>query len=271
LHWQAETPVSNVADMSLPGVSNKLAGKVALVTGGNSGIGLLATAERFAAEGAYVFITGRRKPALTEAVEKIGPKSVMAIEADSSNLADLDRVYSAVRQQKGGLDVVFANAGGGEFLGLEAITEEHYERTFDSNVKGVLFTVQKALPLLREGSSIIINASTAGSMGIPELSVYSGTKAAIRNFIRSWVLELKGRNIRINALSPGPIDTPDLRGLAPTPEAAEALVKSMIETIPLGRMGLPDEVARCVVFLATEESSFVNGSELFVDGGAAQV
>ncbi|HEX6564106.1 MAG TPA: SDR family oxidoreductase [Chthoniobacterales bacterium] len=256
--------------MSLPGVSNKLSGRVALVTGGNSGIGL-ATAERFVAEGAYIFITGRRKHALDEAVDKIGSNFVTAIEADSANLADLDRVYSVIKQQKGGLDIVFANAGGGEFLALDLISEEHYEKTFNSNVKGVLFTVQKALPLLRKGASIILNASTAGSMGIPAMSVYSGTKAAIRNFIRSWILDLKGRDIRINAVSPGPIETPGLRGLAPTPEAAEALVKSMIETIPLGRMGCPDEVARCVVFLASDDSSFINGSEVFVDGGAAQI
>lgn len=166
---------------------------------------------------------------------------------------------------------MFANAGGGEFLPLGLITEEHYDKTFNSNVKGVLFTVHKALPILGKGASIILNASTAGSMGIPAMSVYSGTKAAIRNFMRSWVLDLKGRDIRINAVSPGPIETPGLRGLAPTPEAAELLVKSMIETIPLGRIGLPDEVARCVVFLASEDSSFVNGSELFVDGGAAQI
>jgi hypothetical protein len=256
--------------MSLPGVSNKLSGKIALVTGGNSGIGL-ATAERFVAEGACVFITGRRKHALDEAAEKIGRDFVTAIEADASNLVDLDRVYTVIKEKDDGLDIVFANAGGGEFLPLGLITEEHYDKTFNSNVKGVLFTVQKALPILGKGASIILNASTAGSMGIPAMSVYSGTKAAIRNFMRSWVLDLKGRDIRINAVSPGPIETPGLRGLAPTPEAAELLVKSMIETIPLGRIGLPDEVARCVFFLASEDSSFVNGSELFVDGGAAQI
>ncbi|MDI1433267.1 SDR family oxidoreductase [Polyangium sorediatum] len=246
-----------------------LEGKVAVVTGGSTGIGL-AAAKRFAAEGARVFITGRRKAELDAAVAAIG-SSAVGIRADSSNLADLDQLYTVVREQAGRIDVVFANAGGGEFLPLGAITEEHYDKTFNTNVKGVLFTVQKALPLLVDGGSIILNASTTSTMGTESFSVYSATKAAVRNFARSWILDLKARRIRVNVISPGPIKTPGLASLAPTEEEAKALLQGLASTIPLGRLGDPDEVGKAAVFLASDASSFVNGAELFVDGGYAQI
>ncbi|TKD13000.1 SDR family oxidoreductase [Polyangium fumosum] len=246
-----------------------LEGKVAVVTGGSTGIGL-AAAKRFAAEGARVFITGRRKAELDAAVAAIGSNAV-GVRADSSNLADLDHLYDVVREQAGRIDVVFANAGGGEFLPLGAITEEHYDKTFNTNVKGVLFTVQKALPLLVDGGSIILNASTTATMGTESFSVYSATKAAVRNFARSWILDLKARRIRVNVISPGPIKTPGLASLAPTEEEAKALLQGLASTIPLGRLGDPDEVGKAAVFLASDASSFVNGAELFVDGGYAQI
>ncbi|HVK63724.1 MAG TPA: SDR family oxidoreductase [Polyangium sp.] len=246
-----------------------LEGKVAVVTGGSTGIGF-AAAKRFAAEGARVFITGRRQAELDAAVAAIG-SSAVGIRADSSNLADLDRLYDVIREQAGRIDVVFANAGGGEFLPLGAITEEHYDRTFNTNVKGVLFTVQKALPLLVDGGSIILNASTTSTMGTESFSVYSATKAAVRNFARSWILDLKARRIRVNVISPGPIKTPGLASLAPTEEQAKALLQGLATTIPLGRLGDPDEVGKAAVFLASDASSFVNGAELFVDGGYAQI
>jgi NAD(P)-dependent dehydrogenase (short-subunit alcohol dehydrogenase family) len=250
-------------------MSKKLEGKVAVVTGGTSGIGL-AAAKRFAAEGAYVFITGRRQPELDAAVKEIG-KHVTGVRGDVSILADIDRLYDAVQQQKRPIDVLFANAGGGEFAPLGAITEEHFDRTFAINVKGVLFTVQKALPLLRDGGSIILTGSTTGTKGSPAFSVYSATKAAIRNFARNWILDLKDRHIRVNTLSPGPIDTPGLHDLGGTEEQARQLKAHLISTVPLGRLGEPDEVAKAAVFLASDDSSFVNGVELFVDGGMAQV
>ncbi|MDC0749693.1 SDR family oxidoreductase [Polyangium mundeleinium] len=246
-----------------------LEGKVAVVTGGSTGIGF-AAAKRFASEGARVFITGRRQAELDAAVAAIG-SSAIGVRADSSNLADLDRLYDVVREQAGRIDVVFANAGGGEFLPLGAITEEHYDRTFNTNVKGVLFTVQKALPLLVDGGSIILNASTTSTMGTESFSVYSATKAAVRNFARSWILDLKARRIRVNVISPGPIKTPGLASLAPTEEQAKALLQGLATTIPLGRLGDPDEVGKAAVFLASDASSFVNGAELFVDGGYAQI
>jgi NAD(P)-dependent dehydrogenase (short-subunit alcohol dehydrogenase family) len=250
-------------------MSKKLEGKVAVVTGGNSGIGL-ATAKQFVAEGAYVFITGRRQPELDAAVKAIGA-NVTGVRGDVSNLADLDRLYEAVQQKKSHIDVLFANAGGGEFAPLGAITEEHYDKTFAINVKGVLFTVQKALPLFRDGGSIILNSSITGSKGTPALSVYSASKAAVRNFARSWVLDLKDRKIRVNVVSPGPIETPGLNGLALTEEQVQQFKAQMASAVPLGRIGASDEIAKAVVFLASDDSSFVNGIELFVDGGMAQI
>jgi NAD(P)-dependent dehydrogenase (short-subunit alcohol dehydrogenase family) len=250
-------------------MDGKLEGKIAVVTGGTSGIGL-ATAKRFVAEGAVVFITGRRQAELDRAAEEIGPKAV-AVRADSSSLTDLDRLYGRVKMEKGRIDILFANAGVGEFATLGEITEEHYDKTFNTNVKGVLFTVQKALPLFRDGGSIILNASTVASMGTAAFSVYSATKAAVRNFARSWILDLADRHIRVNAVSPGPIATPGLDGLAATEEQARQFKAGMVANISLGRLGAPDEVAKAVVFLASDDSSFVNGAEIFVDGGFAQI
>jgi NAD(P)-dependent dehydrogenase (short-subunit alcohol dehydrogenase family) len=250
-------------------MGHTLQGKVAVVTGGTTGIGL-ATAKRFAAEGATVFITGRRQAELDAAVKAAGPR-VTGVRADMSKLADIDRLYEVVRQQSAPIDILFANAGGGEFAPLGTITEKHFDETFATNVKGVLFTVQKALPLLRDGASILLTSSTAGVQGTPAFSVYGASKAAIRNFARSWVLDLKERHIRVNAISPGPIKTPGLRGLAKSEEEAQSMFGHMASTIPLGRLGDPDEVAKAAVFLASDASSFVNGAELFVDGGAAQI
>jgi NAD(P)-dependent dehydrogenase (short-subunit alcohol dehydrogenase family) len=247
----------------------KLAGKIALITGGNSGLGL-ATAKRFVAEGAFVFITGRRQAALDAAVKDIG-SNVVAIQGDVSKLADIDRLFETVKRQKGSLDILFANVGWGEFVPLGSITEEHFDKTFDTNVKGLLFTVQKALPLLRDGSSIILNASIAASTGTPAFSVYSASKAAVRSFARCWALDLKARKIRVNVVSPGPIDTPGLRALAPTEEQIPQFKADIAASIPLGRIGEPDELASAVLFLASDDSSFITGTELFVDGGMAQI
>nr|WP_250124909.1 SDR family oxidoreductase [Chroococcidiopsis sp. CCMEE 29] len=249
---------------------HKLSGKVALVTGGSSGIGL-ATAKRFVAEGAYVFITGRRQTELDAAVDEIG-KNVTGIQGDVSNLADLDRLYATIKQEQGRLDVIFANAGYGEFIPLGAITEEHFDKTFNTNVKGLLFTVQKALPLMPEGASIILNASTASIKGIPASSVYSATKAAVRSFARTWIVDLKDRQIRVNVVSPGLIPTPAydlLWGLSE--EQLKELVANLAKNVPLGRAGTSDEVAKAVVFLASDDSSYVSGIELFVDGGFTQI
>jgi NAD(P)-dependent dehydrogenase (short-subunit alcohol dehydrogenase family) len=248
----------------------KLEGKIAVITGGNSGIGL-ATAQRFVSDGAYVFITGRRQSELDEAVKQIGT-NVSGIQGDVSNLADLDRLYSTVKKEKGRIDTLFANAGVGELVPLEAITEAHFDKTFGINVKGLLFTVQKALPLFQDGGSIILNASIAASKGFEGLSIYSATKAAVRSFARSWTVELKNHKIRVNAISPGPIDTPGIRtGLIQNEEQIKQFIASQVATIPLGRMGDPDDVANVVSFLASDESSFITGIELFVDGGAAQI
>jgi NAD(P)-dependent dehydrogenase (short-subunit alcohol dehydrogenase family) len=250
-------------------MSSKLEGKIALVTGGSSGIGL-ATAQRFVKEGAYVYITGRRQPELDAAVKTIGA-GVTAVRGDASNLSDLDQLFGRIKQEKGRLDIVFANAGGGSFAPLGSITEEQYDQTFNTNVKGLLFTVQKALPLIPDGGSIILNASIVSIKGMPAFSVYSATKAAVRSFARGWTADLKDRKIRVNVVSPGPIETPAMDGLAPTEEERQAFRAQMTSTVPLGRMGQPDEIAKAVVFLASDDASFVAGIELFVDGGSAQV
>jgi NAD(P)-dependent dehydrogenase (short-subunit alcohol dehydrogenase family) len=247
----------------------KLEGKVALVTGGNSGIGL-ATAKRFASEGARVFITGRREAELGAAVAAIGD-SAIGIRSDVSNLDDLDRLYSRISEASGRIDVLFANAGGGEFVPLSAVTEDHYERTFATNVKGTLFTVQKALPLMTSGASIILTGSTAASTGTPAFSVYAASKAAIRSFARNWILDLKGTGIRVNVLAPGSTSTPGWHGLAPSDEANREMIASVEAATPLGRLADPDEIAAAALFLASAESSFINGIELFVDGGVAQI
>jgi NAD(P)-dependent dehydrogenase (short-subunit alcohol dehydrogenase family) len=248
---------------------NKLEGKVAVITGGNSGIGL-ATAKRFVAEGAYVFVTGRRQTELNVAVRDIG-KNVTDVQGDVSNLADLDRLYSIVRQQKGRIDILFANAGLGEFSTLGEISEAHFDKTFDVNVKGLLFTVQKAVPLFKDGGSIILNSSIAGSKGVEGFSVYSASKAAVRSFARTWTVDLRYRKIRVNAISPGPIDTPAFSDLMRNEEQSRQLKKDLVSNVPLRRMGTPDEVAKVALFLASDESSYVTGIELFVDGGAAQI
>src|ERR1700722_12842990 len=246
-------------------MSGKLEGKVAVITGGNSGIGL-ATAERFVAEGASVFITGRRQAQLDEAVKKIGNRAT-GVQGDVSKLADLDRLYATVKEKAGRIDILFANAGIAEFAPLGAISEEHYDSIFDANVKGVLFTVQKALPLMPDGAWILLNASIVA----PSFSVYSATKAAIRSFARGWILDLKDRKIRVNAISPGPIETPGLNGLVQNEEQGKEFRSALLAGVPLGRFGTPDEIAKAAVFLASDDSSFVTGTELFVDGGAAQI
>jgi NAD(P)-dependent dehydrogenase (short-subunit alcohol dehydrogenase family) len=250
-------------------MAGKLDGKVAVVTGGNSGIGL-ATARRFAAEGAKVVITGRRQAELDRAVAEVGHGAI-GVQGDVSKLSDLDRLYDTVKKAHGRVDVLFANAGGGKFAPLGEITEEHFDREFGINVKGLLFTVQKALPLFTDGGSIILNASIVSIKGMPAFSVYSATKAAVRSFARTWTVDLKGRKIRVNALSPGPIDTPGADGLAGSKEEAEQLKAGLAAQVPLGRMGEPDEIAKVAVFLASDDSSFVTGVELFVDGGMAQI
>ena len=240
----------------------KLQGKVAIITGGTTGIGL-ASAKLFVEEGAYVFITGRRQKELDEAVKAIG-SNVTGVQGDVSKLADLDRLYETVGKQ-GRLDIVFANAGFGEFAPLGTITEQHFDSLFNTNVKGALFTVQKSLPLLNDGGSIILTGSVAGSKGTPAFATYGATKAAIRNFVRAWTVELKDRRIRSNVLSPGPTETPAI-GQQP----ADAMAR-LLSTIPMGRMGKADEIAKAALFLASDDSSFVTGIELFVDGGRAQI
>lgn len=243
-------------------------GKVALVTGGSSGIGLGA-AQELASQGARVFITGRRQAELDAAVEAIGP-SATAIRADASVLDDLDAVYVQIARTAGRLDILFANAGGGDMLPLGAITEEHFDRIFGTNVRGVLFTVQKALPLLTDGASVILTSSTTSIQGTANFSVYSASKAAVRNFARSWALDLKDRGIRVNVVSPGPVRTPGLGELVPD-EARQGLFDALASQVPLGRLGEPGEIGKAVAFLASESASFINGIELFVDGGMAQV
>ena len=247
----------------------KLEGKIALVTGGNSGIGL-ATAKRFVNEGAYVFITSRRERELAAAVKEIG-SNVTGVQGDVSNLDDLDRLFAQIKREKGRLDIVFANAGVAKFAPLGTITEELYDSIFSINVKGLLFTVQKALPLLPDGASIILNASIVASKGLPANSVYSATKAAVRSFARTWTTDLKARRIRVNAVSPGSTDTPGLNELLASSETGEQRRKMISSIVPLGRFGTPDEIAKAVVFLASDDSSYITGTELFVDGGFAQV
>jgi NAD(P)-dependent dehydrogenase (short-subunit alcohol dehydrogenase family) len=240
----------------------KLQGKLAIITGGTTGIGL-ASAKLFVEEGAYVFITGRRQKELDEAVKAIG-SNVTGVQGDVAKLADLDRLYETVGK-KGRLDIVFANAGFGEFAPLGKITEQHFDSLFNTNVTGALFTVQKSLPLLNDGGSIILTGSVAGSKGTPAFAIYGATKAAIRNFVRAWTVELKDRRIRSNVLSPGPTETPAI-GQQP----ADAMAR-LLSTIPMGRMGKADEIAKAALFLASDDSSFVTGIELFVDGGRAQI
>jgi len=247
----------------------RLDGKIALVTGGNSGIGL-ATAKHFVDEGAYVFITGRRDAELTAAVKEIG-KNVTAVRGDVSNLGDLDRLFAQIKTEKGRLDIVFANAGVARYGRLGEISEELYDTTFDINVKGVVFTVQKALPLMPDGAAIIVNSSIVGSKGFSANSIYSATKAAVRSFARTWTTDLKDRRIRVNAISPGSIDTPGLSDLLASSDVGEQRKKMISASVPLGRFGTAEEIAKAVVFLASNDSSYVTGIELFVDGGIAQV
>ncbi|MEX3638242.1 SDR family NAD(P)-dependent oxidoreductase [Paraburkholderia sp. BR14320] len=254
-------------------MARKLDNKIALVTGATSGIGL-ATAQRFAAEGAHVYLTGRRQAELDAAVKSIrdaGGKATGA-RVDSTRLAELDALYAQIKEEQGRLDVLFANAGGGSMLPFGNITEEHFDDTFNRNVKGVLFTVQKALPLLARGASVILTGSTAGSAGTAAFSVYSASKAAVRSFARNWILDLKDRQIRVNTISPGATRTPGLLDLAGDDAAQrEGLANYLAAQIPMGRLGEPGEIASAALFLASDDASFVNGIELFVDGGQQQI
>jgi NAD(P)-dependent dehydrogenase (short-subunit alcohol dehydrogenase family) len=252
-------------------IPKRLEGKTAVVTGGSVGIGL-ATAQRFVQEGAHVFITGRRQTELDKAVKQID-KNVTGVQGDVSNLADLDRLYTTVKQVKGQIDILFANAGVYEqpLTPLGSITESHFDKIFNINVKGLLFTVQKALPLLKDGGSIILTASIGGSKGYEGLSVYGATKAAVRSFARSWTADLKHRKIRVNVVSPGPINTAMISDTYDSDKREEQLINNFVNTIPLGRIGNPEEVAKAVSFLASDDSSYVTGIELFVDGGIAQI
>jgi NAD(P)-dependent dehydrogenase (short-subunit alcohol dehydrogenase family) len=251
-------------------MTSKLAGKIAVITGGSSGIGL-AHGKRFVNEGAYVFITGRRRSELDAAVKEIG-HDVAGVQGDVSNPSDLDKLYGVVKEQKGKLDIVFANAGIGEFAPLGQITEDHFDKQFNVNVKGLLFTVLKALPLLQSGGSIVLNASIVSITGSPAFSVYSATKAAARSFARTWCVDLKERKIRVNAISPGVVPTPGYNtSLGMTQQQVDQFVEASIGNVPLGRPGTTDEIAKAVSFLASDDSSYVNGIELFVDGGLAQI
>jgi NAD(P)-dependent dehydrogenase (short-subunit alcohol dehydrogenase family) len=241
----------------------KLQGKVAVITGGSEGIGL-ATAQLFVHEGAYVFITGRRQKELDEAVIAIG-SNVTGVQGDVAKLADLDRLYQTVSKVKGRIDIIFANAGVGEFVPLPNVSEEHFDKLFNINVKGALFTVQKGLPLLNDGGSIILTGSVASVKGTAAFGVYAASKAAIRSFVRTWTTDLKDRRIRSNVVSPGPINT------ALTNRQSADVIARIVSTVPMGRMGEPDEVAKAALYLASDDSSFVTGVELFVDGGRAQI
>lgn len=251
-------------------MAEKLAGKIALITGGSSGLGL-ATAKRFIAEGAQVVVTGRRQSELDIAVNELG-SSALGIRSDVSILADLDRLYEMIRERFGKLDIVFANAGGGAFVRLGEITEEHFDKYFDINVKGTLFTVQKALPLMSAGGAIILNGSMVTIKGLPGFSVYAATKAALRSFARTWAVDLIGKDIRVNIVSPGTVITPAYKNeLGMTDKQIKAFETDAATKTPLGRSGTPDEIAKAVVFLASDDSSYITGTELFVDGGAAQI
>lgn len=249
-------------------MNKQLDGKIALVTGGTSGIGL-ATAQVLAAQGAQVFITGRRQAELDAAVDAIGAAAT-GIRADASKLTELDAVYAQIAKQAGRLDILFANAGGGDMQPLGAISEEHFDRIFGTNVRGVVFTVQKALPLLVDGASVILTGSTTSVKGTASFSVYSASKAAVRNFARSWALDLKDRGIRVNVVSPGPVRTPGLGELVPN-EHRQGLFDALAAQVPLGRLGEPEEIGKVVAFLGSDAASFINGAELFVDGGMAQI
>lgn len=242
----------------------KLQGKIAVITGGASGIGL-ATAKRFTAEGAFVYLFGRRQEALDEALAELG-SNACAIQGDISKSEDLDRLFAAVKSEKGRLDILFANAGLGELVALDAITPEHFDRTFDINVKGTLFTVQKALPLMSSGGSIVLTGSTTGVMGTPAMSVYSASKAAVRNFARSWAQDLRGTGIRVNVLSPGLTETEKVKEMLD-----EDILAGQVQATPLGRMGDPVDTAAVAAFLASDDSRFMTGGEVFVDGGFAQI
>jgi NAD(P)-dependent dehydrogenase (short-subunit alcohol dehydrogenase family) len=248
---------------------SKLQGKVAVITGGSSGIGL-ATARRFVTEGAHVFITGRRQAELDTAVAQIG-RGVTAVQGDVSDLDDLKRLYARVVEQTGKIDVLFANSGIIETVPLGQITPKHFDHTFGVNTRGLLFTVQNALPLIRDGGSIIVTGSIAWMKGMPGHSTYSASKAAVRSFVRTWTLELKDRGIRVNSLSPGPVDTPIIEGQFATQAQADQFKAGIAAAIPLGRLGRPDELAAAALFLASNESSFVTGIDLCFDGGIAQV
>jgi NAD(P)-dependent dehydrogenase (short-subunit alcohol dehydrogenase family) len=250
-------------------MTKKLEGKVAVITGGSSGIGL-ATAQRFAAEGAKVVITGRRQPELDAAVKEIGGDAI-GVRGDVANLADLDRLYATVKEKHGRVDVLFANAGGGSFATLEQVTEDHFDQTFDINVKGLLLTVQGALPLLNDGASVILPGSTAATSGAVAMGVYAASKAAVRSFARTWANELKARGIRVNAIAPGPTDTPGISGVAADEQQAAQLKQALAGQVPLGRMGRPEEIADAVLFLASSQSSFITGTNLYVDGGLNQI
>ncbi len=247
----------------------RLNGKIAVITGGNSGMGL-ETARRFVAEGAKVVITGRRRKELDAAVKSIG-RNVTGVQGDVSKLDDLDRLYARVREKHGHIDILFANAGLAQMAPLDQVTEEFFDLHFDVNVKGLFFTVQKALPLMRDGSSIILNSSIAGRMGMAGMSVYSATKAAVRSFSRTWTMDLKDRKIRVNTLSPGPIETPIFGKMGLTADQTREFGERVLEQVPMGRMGTSDEIARAVVFLASDDSSYITGIDLCVDGGMAQI
>lgn len=247
----------------------KLEGKIAVITGGNSGIGL-ATAKRFVEEGAHVVITGRREDALKEAAASIG-KNVTTVAGDISRLEDLDRLYAVVKEKHGHIDVLFANAGWGEIAPLATATETHFDQTFDLNVKGTFFTTQKALPLFKDGGSIILNSSVANVRGDAAFTAYAASKAAVRSFARGWTTELKERKIRVNSLSPGPIETPALDKVGLPPEQVAQAVEAFTSQVPLGRRGRPEEIAAVVVCLASDESSYITGVDLAVDGGMAQI
>jgi len=247
----------------------KLTGKIAVITGGSSGIGL-ATAKLFVQEGAYVFITGRRQTELEKAKAEIG-KNVTAVQGDVAQLSDLDKLYAAVKSEKGVLDIVVANAGIVERVTTKDVTPEHYDKTFNVNVRGSFFTVQKALPLLRDGGSIVLVASGVHIKGFPFFVTYAATKAAMRSFVRSWAADFKDRGIRVNTLSPGPVDTPIREGQSESKEQAEVMKKQLAQMVPLGRLGRAEEMASAILFLASDDSSYCTGIDLPADGGAAQV